>query len=161
MTASSFDQQAWLDRIGYNGSREPTLGTLHQLIFAHSQAIAYESLDIMLGRPPRLDLVSLQRKMIFGGRGGYCLEQNMLFREGLRSLGYKITSLQGRVVRGMAIDAPRPAIHMLLQVEMPEGPIWRTWASATSLPHRLSCFERVLNNRRRTSRCASSMSPGN
>ena len=46
----------------------------------------------------------------------------MLFREGLRSLGYKITSLQGRVVRGMAIDAPRPAIHMLLQVDMPEGP---------------------------------------
>ena len=43
----------------------------------------------------------------------------MLFREGLRSLGYDITSLQGRVVRGMAIDAPRPAIHMLLQVNMP------------------------------------------
>ena len=61
-------------------------------------------------------------KMIAGGRGGYCLEQNMLFREGLRSLGYKITSLQGRVVRGMAIDAPRPAIHMLLQVDLPEGP---------------------------------------
>ena len=46
----------------------------------------------------------------------------MLFREGLRSLGYKITSLQGRVVRGLAIDAPRPAIHMLLQVNLPEGP---------------------------------------
>ena len=60
--------------------------------------------------------------MIFGGRGGYCLEQNMLFRAGLRSLGYQITSLQGRVVRGMAIDAPRPAIHMLLQVELAEGP---------------------------------------
>jgi N-hydroxyarylamine O-acetyltransferase len=67
VTASSFDQQAWFDRIGYNGSREPTLGTLHQLIFAHSNAIAYESLDIMLGRPSNLDLVSLQRKMIFGG----------------------------------------------------------------------------------------------
>jgi N-hydroxyarylamine O-acetyltransferase len=122
MTASSFDQQAWLDRIGYNGSHEPTLGTLHRLIFAHSHAIPYESLDIMLGRTPRLDLGSLQRKMILGGRGGYCLEQNMLFREGLRSLGYKVISLQGRVVRGMAIDAPRPAIHMLLQVEMPDGP---------------------------------------
>src|ERR1700748_3627100 len=122
MTAASFAQQAWLDRIGYNGSREPTLSTLHQLIFAHAHAIPYESLDIMLGRTPRLDLASLQRKMIFGGRGGYCLEQNMLFREGLRSLGFKITSLQGRVVRGMAIDAPRPAIHMLLQVDLPEGP---------------------------------------
>lgn len=122
MSFSAFDQQAWLDRIGYSGTREPTLATLHHLIFAHSHAIAYESLDIMLGRTPRLDIPSLQRKMIAGGRGGYCLEQNMLFREGLRSLGYTITSLQGRVVRGMAIDAPRPAIHMLLQVEMPEGP---------------------------------------
>jgi N-hydroxyarylamine O-acetyltransferase len=64
---------------------------------------------------------TLQSKMIAGGRGGYCFEQNMLFRAGLRSLGYKITSLQGRVVRGLAIDAPRPAIHMLLQVELPEG----------------------------------------
>lgn len=64
--------------------------------------------------------------MISGGRSGYWLEQNMLFCEGLRSLGYDITSLQGRVVRGMAIDARRPAIHMLLQVNMPDGPIWRT-----------------------------------
>jgi len=122
MTVSSFDQQAWLNRIGYTGPLDPTLNALHQLIFAHSHAIAYESLDIMLGRTPKLDVASLQRKMIAGGRGGYCLEQNMLFREGLRSLGYKITSLQGRVVRGMAIDAPRPAIHMLLQVDLAEGP---------------------------------------
>ena len=122
MTASSFDQQAWLKRIGYGGPLKPTLSTLRQLIFANSHAIAYESLDIMLGRTPKLDVGALQRKMIFGGRGGYCLEQNMLFRAGLRSVGYQITSLQGRVVRGMAIDAPRPAIHMLLQVDMPEGP---------------------------------------
>ena len=122
MTEDSFDQKAWLDRIGFAGGTEPTLDTLHKLIFAHSHTIAYESLDIMLGRTPKLDIASLQRKMIGGGRGGYCLEQNMLFREGLRSLGYEVTSLQGRVVRGMAIDAPRPAIHMLLQVHLPEGP---------------------------------------
>lgn len=117
-----FDRQAWLNRIGYRGSLEPTLDSLNGLIFAHSCAIAYETLDIMLGRTPRLDLASLQSKMIEGGRGGYCLEQNMLFREGLRSFGYRATSLQGRVVRGLDIDAPRPAIHMLLQIELPEGP---------------------------------------
>ena len=121
MKAPAFDQQAWLHRIGYAGPLDPTLATLHKLIFAHSHTIAYESLDIMLGRTPKLDIASLQRKMISGGRGGYCLEQNMLFREGLRSLGYDITSLQGRVVRGMAIDAARPAIHMFLQVNLPEG----------------------------------------
>src|SRR5437667_6925285 len=103
MAEPFFDQTAWLKRIGYSGLLEPTLSTLHQLIFAHSHAIAYESLDIMLGRTPKLDVGTLQRKMIFGGRGGYCLEQNMLLRAGLRPLGYQITSLQGTLVRGMAI----------------------------------------------------------
>jgi N-hydroxyarylamine O-acetyltransferase len=121
MPNTPFDQSAWLTRIGYAGPVSPTLETLNRLIFAHSHAIAYESLDIMLGRPPRLDLSTLQRKMIANRRGGYCFEQNMLFRAGLRSIGFEVTSLQGRVVRGLAIDAPRPAIHMLLQVTLPEG----------------------------------------
>ena len=46
---AEFYQRAWLKRIGYDGSLEPTLSTLHQLILAHALAIAYESLDIMLG----------------------------------------------------------------------------------------------------------------
>jgi N-hydroxyarylamine O-acetyltransferase len=122
MSDMDFDQNAWLERIGYSGPISPTLETLNKLIFAHSHSISYETMDIMLGRPPRLDVATLQSKMIFNKRGGYCFEQNMLFRAGLRSLGYQITSLQGRVIRGLAIDAPRPAIHMLLQVELPEGP---------------------------------------
>jgi N-hydroxyarylamine O-acetyltransferase len=121
MSDQQFDQNAWLARIGYSGPVAPTLETLNRLIFAHSHSIAYETLDIMLGHPPKLDVATLQHKMIAGKRGGYCFEQNMLFRTGLRSLGYRITSLQGRVVRGLAIDAPRPAIHMLLKVELPEG----------------------------------------
>src|SRR3954471_14230520 len=122
MAEAQFDQSAWFERIGYSGPVAPTLKTLNRLIFAHAHAISYETLDILLGRPPSLDVATLQAKMIAGGRGGYCFEQNMLFRAALRSLGFKITSLQGRVVRGMAIDAPRPAIHMLLQVELPAGP---------------------------------------
>nr|GAJ31388.1 N-hydroxyarylamine O-acetyltransferase [Bradyrhizobium sp. DOA9] len=121
MDDGGFDQERWLARIGYSGGRAPTLETLRGLVFAHAHAISYESLDIMLGRVPKLDVASLQKKMIDGGRGGYCFEQNMLFRAGLRSLGYRLTSLQGRVVRGLDIDAPRPAIHMLLIVHLPEG----------------------------------------
>jgi N-hydroxyarylamine O-acetyltransferase len=68
-----------------------------------------------------LDLLSLQKKMIAAGRGGYCFEQNMLFRGGLRSLGYKVTSLQARVVRGLEIDAPRLMLHMVLRIDLPEG----------------------------------------
>ena len=47
-------------------------------------SIAYESLDVMLGRVPRLDVAALQDKMVAKRRGGYCLEQDMLFRAGLR-----------------------------------------------------------------------------
>jgi N-hydroxyarylamine O-acetyltransferase len=122
MSEPSFDQDAWLDRIGYIGPRAPTLDTLRGSIGAHSAAISYESIDVLLDRPPKLDLASLQRKMIIGRRGGYCFEQNMLFRGGLLSLGFDVTSLQARVVRGLAIDAPRPMLHMVLQVNLPEGP---------------------------------------
>ena len=119
--ADRFNQDAWLRRIGYAGPREPTLATLRGVVAAHSSAISYESIDVLLGRTPRLDLESLQQKMIFGGRGGYCFEQNMLFRGALRSLGFQVTSLQARVVRGLAIDAARPAFHMVLRIDLPEG----------------------------------------
>jgi N-hydroxyarylamine O-acetyltransferase len=45
----------------------------------------------------------------------------MLFRGALKSLGFSLTSLQARVVRGLAIDAPRPCFHMVLRVDLPEG----------------------------------------
>ena len=121
MTCEEFDQEAWLVRIGYNGSREPTLANLREVVQQHASTIAYESIDVLLGRPPKLDLESLQQKMVHGRRGGYCFEQNMLFRAGLRSLGFVVTSLQARVVRGLAVDAPRPALHMVLRVDLPEG----------------------------------------
>jgi N-hydroxyarylamine O-acetyltransferase len=117
----TFDQNAWLRRIGYEGSRAPTLDTLQAVVAAHSSAISFENIDVLLGRPPKLDLSSLQNKMIANGRGGYCFEQNILFRAGLRSLGFDVTSLLARVVRGLPIDAPRPATHMVLTVELPEG----------------------------------------
>ncbi|HEY2186904.1 MAG TPA: arylamine N-acetyltransferase [Xanthobacteraceae bacterium] len=122
MCGEVFDQNAWLTRIGYDGPCAPTLQTLQGLIAAHSRAIAYESVDVLLDRPPKLDLASLQGKMIAGQRGGYCFEQNLLFRGGLRSLGYNVTSLQARVVRGLEIDAPRPMLHIVLRVDLPEGP---------------------------------------
>jgi N-hydroxyarylamine O-acetyltransferase len=121
MSDAQLDQKAWLARIGYAGPLTPTLETLNRLFLAHSHSIPYETLDIILGRPPKLDVPTLQQKMIASRRGGYCFEQNILFRAGLRSLGYSITSLRGRVVRGLEINAPCPAIHMLLKVDLPEG----------------------------------------
>jgi N-hydroxyarylamine O-acetyltransferase len=121
MAAGDFDLKAWLVRIGYSGSRVPTLATLHALIAAHTTAIPFENLDVFLGRVPKLDIASLQQKMIASARGGYCYEHNMLFRAGLQALGYRTTNLIARVIRGLPPDAERPAAHMALRVDLAEG----------------------------------------
>jgi N-hydroxyarylamine O-acetyltransferase len=122
MSDQEFDVDAWLRRIGHDGPREPTLETLRTVIAAHTGTIPFENIDVLLGRPPRLDLGSLQRKMIADGRGGYCFEQNTLLLAGLTALGFRATGLIARVIRGMDADAPGSATHMLLRVDLPEGP---------------------------------------
>jgi N-hydroxyarylamine O-acetyltransferase len=122
MPDSGFDVDGWLSRICYSGPREPTLSSLRGLVAAHSAALPFENIDPFLGRVPKLDVASLQIKMIAGGRGGYCFEQNAVLRAGLMGLGFRVTSLIARVVIGAAPDAFRPATHMTLRVDLPEGP---------------------------------------
>lgn len=122
MSGETFDLGSWLSRIGYAGAREPSLQVLTALIAAHSATIPFENIDVLLGRPPKLDLDSLQRKLVTGGRGGYCFEQNTVLRAGLRALGFQVTNLLGRVIRGLPATSERPAGHMALRVELPEGP---------------------------------------
>ena len=49
-------------------------------------------------------------------------EMYELLRAGLLALGFTVTSLVARVIRGRAPDAPAYAIHMVLRVDLPEGP---------------------------------------
>ncbi len=115
--ADSFDLAAYLTRIGYAGPARADLETLKKLVQAHSQAIAFENLDPFLGRPVRLDMASLQGKLVNGGRGGYCFEQNILLRHALDATGFTTTALGARVMWQRDDKAPMPArSHMLIRV---------------------------------------------
>jgi N-hydroxyarylamine O-acetyltransferase len=57
---------------------------------------------------------------VAGRRGGYCFEQNTLFRAALERLGFRVTSLAARVRAGATVVRPRT--HMLLRVDSGEGP---------------------------------------
>lgn len=83
---------------------------------AHVLAIPFENLDIHLGREIHIDLDSIVTKLVDGGRGGYCFEQNALFSQVLESLGFSVTRLLGRVRMGDAVS-PRPSTHMTLRVD--------------------------------------------
>ncbi|SIN72823.1 N-hydroxyarylamine O-acetyltransferase [Singulisphaera sp. GP187] len=119
----AIDVDAYLDRIGYSGARTPTPEVLEQLQFCHLTRIPFENLDIHLGRPIRLDLASLQAKLVGRRRGGYCFEQNTLFAAVLEQLGFTVTRLSGRVRLGT--DRVLPRTHMLLNVTI-EQTHWLT-----------------------------------
>jgi N-hydroxyarylamine O-acetyltransferase len=114
------DLDAYLRRIGHPGKPEPTLACLRDVHLAHAVSIPFENLDILLGRPIRLDLEGLQAKLVTGGRGGYCFEQNSLLAAALESIGFTVTRLAARVRFGRREIGARS--HMLLRVETDGGP---------------------------------------
>jgi N-hydroxyarylamine O-acetyltransferase len=67
-------------------------------------------------------LDSLSSKLVAGGRGGYCFEQNMLFGHVLRELGFDVANLAARVIWDRGDDGDRARTHMLLFVQLAEGP---------------------------------------
>jgi N-hydroxyarylamine O-acetyltransferase len=112
---------AYFLRIGYDGPRAPAHSVLEALHLAHATHIPFENLDILLGRPIRLDLASLEEKLVVGWRGGYCFEHNTLFAAVLEALGFQVTRLAARVKLGTTRMLPRT--HMLLRVDL-EGHAW-------------------------------------
>jgi N-hydroxyarylamine O-acetyltransferase len=118
MTAPAFDLDAYFERIGYAGERSSTLETLRAIHFQHTQTIPFENLNPLLRWPVQLDAESLQRKIVVGGRGGYCYEQNILFRHALEAIGFNVTGLAARVTWNMPAETVLPRTHMLLRVDV-------------------------------------------
>jgi N-hydroxyarylamine O-acetyltransferase len=117
------DLDTYLARIDYAGELRPDAATLARLHLAHATRIPFENLDVLLGRPIRLDLASLHAKLVGRARGGYCFEHNLLFASVLRTLGFAVTTLAARVHYRTTLTLPRT--HMLLQVHA-DGADWLT-----------------------------------
>jgi N-hydroxyarylamine O-acetyltransferase len=109
----------YLERTGYRGSRRPDLETLFAIHRAHLTAIAYENLDIHLGRSLSLDIAGIYDKIVQRGRGGWCYEMNSLLAWALRELGFEVTIFGAAV--GARTDAERQHMdHMALCVTLDE-----------------------------------------
>jgi N-hydroxyarylamine O-acetyltransferase len=111
------DIGAYFRRIDYTGSRTPTLETLAGILLRHPQAIAFENLDPLLQRPISLQPEALERKLLREGRGGWCFEQNLLLRDVLEDIGFRVTGLAARVMWNAPDGVIRKRSHMLLKIE--------------------------------------------
>lgn len=113
----------YLTRIGVVAPA-PDLPSLQAIVTGHVRSIAFENLDPLTGVEPHLDPDGLTAKLVDGGRGGWCFEQNGLLRNALSDLGYQVTGLAARVRYRRPPEAPpTPRGHMLLRVDgLPDGP---------------------------------------
>ena len=116
--AETIDLDGYFGRIGYDGPRAPTLETLRAVHLRHALTIPFENLDPFLRRPVRLDLASLQDKLVLRRRGGYCFEHNLLFKAALDGLGFQVTGLAARVMWNLPDGVTLPRTHMLLRIPL-------------------------------------------
>jgi N-hydroxyarylamine O-acetyltransferase len=118
------DLDAYFARVGYAGPATATLQTLRALHALHPAAIPFEALDVLTGRGIDLAPEAIAAKLVRGRRGGYCFEQNGLFRQVLEALGFAVEPLIGRVVWLAPPNAPIPPLtHMALRVTI-DGERW-------------------------------------
>jgi N-hydroxyarylamine O-acetyltransferase len=118
MAQNTLDLEAYFRRIGYAGGRAPTLDTLRGIHARHTESVPFENLNPLMRWPVKLDIESLQQKIVRDGRGGYCFEQNLLLSRVLTDIGFKVTGLAARVMWGAAEGVVPPRSHMLLRIDL-------------------------------------------
>jgi len=116
------DIPAYLQRIHYRGSLQPTAATLQALHLAHLYTVPFENLDISLGRFILLDEERLFGKIVQQHRGGFCYELNGLFSLLLKALGFDVTYLSASDANADGSYAPE-FDHLVLLIKTPADPI--------------------------------------
>jgi len=109
----------YLSRIGYEGSREPTLETVRAMHRAHFYTVPFENLDISMGRRIEVDEAVNFNKIVNERRGGFCLELTGTFARALREMGFRVDVLGARVLQPDG-SLSYPHSHMALLVHLEE-----------------------------------------
>jgi N-hydroxyarylamine O-acetyltransferase len=122
VSAVPFDLDAYCARIAYDGPRAASLATLQAFVLGHARAIPFENLDVLLGCGVSLAPEAIADKLVRRRRGGYCFEHNTLLLAALRRLGFHAYGLAARVTWNRPAGFVSPRAHMLLIVDLPEGP---------------------------------------
>ena len=113
------DTAAYLARINYRGSLEPTAETLRRLQVAHLLTVPFENLSIHSREPIILENEALYDKVVARRRGGFCYELNGLFAALLRALGFNVAMLSAAVMSAAGELGPE-FDHMALMVTLDE-----------------------------------------
>jgi arylamine N-acetyltransferase len=112
------DPAAYLARLRVAHPGPPSAAALHALHEAHVERIAYEALEIQLGRPTTVDPHEAAARILERHRGGYCYHLNGAFSLLLGALGYDVVWHRAGVENPGDPEYPGPerANHLALTV---------------------------------------------
>lgn len=110
---------SYLSRLGLTSNLAPTAESLAELQRRHQDAVPYENLAIMLGRPDSTDPEQTLERIAAGGNAGYCFHHNGAFEIVLRALGFAVERRSGQV-RGR----PVPRLNHLVLLVTIDGRRW-------------------------------------
>ncbi|TVZ04944.1 arylamine N-acetyltransferase [Trebonia kvetii] len=114
----------YLSRLGLRDRPAPTVAALTELHRRHLDAIPYENLAIMLGRPDSTDPGQTLARVAAGGNAGYCFHHNGAFELVLRDLGFAVERRFGQVWNKPEDRAVPELNHLVLLVTVDGRPWW-------------------------------------
>jgi N-hydroxyarylamine O-acetyltransferase len=126
------DTDGYLERLGIADPGEPSVAGLRALHAAHAERVAYEAIEIQLGRPTTVDPYESAERIVARHRGGYCYHLNGAFSLLLSELGYDVVWHRAGVENRADRDYPGAdrANHLALTVhglpsrDCPSGSWW-------------------------------------
>jgi arylamine N-acetyltransferase len=110
----------YLARLGLPARLPPTAATLIELQRRHLDAVPYENLAAVLGRPDPTDPAQTLTRIAAGGNAGYCFHHNGAFEIVLRALGFTVERRFGHVDGSDLPDLN----HLVLVVTIDGRPWW-------------------------------------
>ncbi|TIX49241.1 arylamine N-acetyltransferase family protein [Alteraurantiacibacter aquimixticola] len=113
---------SYCQRIGLDAPPPPTPEGLDKVQAAHRQAITFENIDVLLGKPIAIDGDAAFAKLVERGRGGYCFEQNRLYADMLAAIGIATRPLLARPRLAIPEGMIPPRTHVLLLAEFSGEP---------------------------------------
>jgi N-hydroxyarylamine O-acetyltransferase len=112
----SINLDLYTERIGLSNYISINEQLLYDIQTHQLSSIAFENIDCLHHLPIKIDVTSLEQKILYKNRGGYCFELNTLLHLALIEAGFKSRPLLSRVMyRGTGVNA---RTHIFLLVEI-------------------------------------------
>jgi N-hydroxyarylamine O-acetyltransferase len=110
--------EAYLKRIGFTVKPQLDLETLREIHHRHTLSLPFENLTPFTHQEVPITIQDVSQKMLLDQRGGYCFEHNLLLSEALKTLGFSVKHLGGRVLMNQPEETITRRSHMLLTIDL-------------------------------------------